>query len=123
MNPTSRRIAAPIQVGAVALSLLYCGKAACEPLEPDEPEALEASATVVLPAAAAAALAQSFRGRRGAKEPPKLRTGMHVVVRVAVVDMVAHPDSADVRLALRSKLLKGSSVAKSQLALAVVWRF
>ncbi len=72
----------------------------------------------------ASALAQSFRGpaAAAAKTASQPRPGMHVVLRVSVVDMIAHPDSGDVRLAFRSKLLKGS-IAKTPLAVAVAWRF
>jgi hypothetical protein len=50
------------------------------------------------------------------------RLGMHVVVRLAVVDVVSHPDSGDVDLSPRSRLLS-RHIARKPLAVGVTWRF
>ena len=57
-----------------------------------------------------------------ASAPAVPRLGMHLVVRLAVLDLVAHPDSGDFDLTPRSRLLN-RSIARAPLALGVTWRF
>jgi hypothetical protein len=57
-----------------------------------------------------------------ARIPAEQRVGMHMVVRLAMVDLVSHPNSGDVNLTIRSKLLKGP-IAKAPVAVAITWRF
>jgi hypothetical protein len=77
-------------------------------------------------APAAWALAQRFRAPGKADGPARIpaeqRVGMHMVVRLAMVDLVSHPNSGDVNLTIRSKLLKGP-IAKAPVAVAITWRF
>ncbi len=61
-----------------------------------------------------------LRQASAARAQPRL--GMHVVVRLAVVDVVSHPDSGEVDLAARSRLL-GRPIARKPLAVGVTWRF
>lgn len=63
--------------------------------------------------------AAARRAGEGAAEP---RQGMHVVVRVAVVDVVSHPGSGDVGFSPRSRLLN-RTIARKPLAVGVTWRF
>lgn len=123
MKSTSHAIALLLRTVVIGVLALQCQRALATDAAADDQSAAPA---IHSPAPAAMALAQSFRGpgTSGAavKAPAQPRLGMHVVVRLAVVDVVAHPDSGEVRLELRSKLLKGS-IAKSQLAVAVAWRF
>ena len=131
MKTTSHRIG---RVAHRVVDLLLCTAVAGFLAQPGQPAlAAEAGAdsdssapALALPAPAALDLVQSFRapaaGSAAAKAAAQPRIGMHLVVRLAVVTLEAHPDSGDVRLALRSKLLKGS-IAKTPFAVAVAWRF
>jgi hypothetical protein len=124
MKSTSHSIALLLRTVVAGVLALQCQCALATDAATDDQGA--APTTTSSPAPAAMALTQSFRGPgtggAATKAPSQPRLGMHVVARLAVVDLIAHPDSGDVRLALRSKLLKGS-IAKSQLAVAVTWRF
>ena len=77
------------------------------------------------PGSAATAVARTLetpppRQRLAERTPGRL--GLHVVMRVALVDVVSHPDSGSLNVALRSRLL-GRSIAHAPLALGLAWRF
>ena len=78
-----------------------------------------------VPTPAAQLIALNLResvARHAGAQRAQPRLGMHVVVRLAVVDVVSHPDSGDVDLTLRSRLLN-RSIARKPLAVGVAWRF
>lgn len=120
MNTPTHRFTPLLHAVIAGLLAIQCQQA----LATDAATGGDAAApSISSPTPLASALAQSFRGpAAAAAKTSQPRLGMHVVLRVTVVDMIAHPDSGDVRLAFRSKLLKGS-IAKTPLAVAVAWRF
>ncbi len=106
-------------VAAQAMLTLACQGALGAGIEADlEPPA-------PMPTPAAQLVAQSLRETwtpLAAEVRAQPRLGMHVVVRLAVVDVVSHPDSGDVDLSPRSRLLN-RTIARKPLAVGVTWRF
>ena len=83
--------------------------------------------TTTPPTMAALAAMQTFRSaapRRAdsARARWLARPGMRVVLRVPLVDFIAHPDSGDMLFTTRTKLLKGS-IASARVAVAVAWTY
>ena len=83
--------------------------------------------TAVRPTMAALGAMQSFRSaapRRAdsARARWLARPGMRVVLRVPLVDLIAHPDSGDMLLTTRTRVLKGS-IASARVAVAVAWTY
>ena len=84
--------------------------------------------TAAQPTMAALAAMQSFRGTGASRRADSARTrwlarpGMRVVLRVPRVDLIAHPDSGDMLLTTRTKMLKGS-IASARVAVAVAWTY
>lgn len=118
MKTPSLCVALLLQTIVAAALALPCPRALATDID-------SATPAVSVPTATEQALALRFRGPVGAvaKKGAPSRLGMHVVVRLTVLDLVAHPDSGDVKLGLRSRLLKGSAIGKAPLAVAVHWRF
>jgi hypothetical protein len=122
--PTARRTARPalfsLRAAVVhALLALACQGVLALGAEADR----EPAQTAATPAARLVAHHQRETATRQAGEVVTgPRQGMHVVVRVAVVDVVSHPDSGDVDLSPRSRLLS-RSIARKPLAVGVTWRF
>jgi hypothetical protein len=113
-------ILAPLRMLAAVATLVLTGHGA---LAADREAGTESALS--LPTPAAQLVAQSLREtvlRQASAARVQPRLGMHVVVRLAVVDVVSHPDSGVVDLAARSRLL-GRPIARKPLAVGVTWRF
>ena len=97
------------------------------PTAPSTPQQPSSSAPPFGPTAAVAHTAaqrdlEAPSRRQSLAERSPGHLGMHVVLRVALVDVVSHPDSGSVHVSLRSRLL-GRPIARAPLALGLAWRF
>ncbi|MBL8348422.1 MAG: hypothetical protein JNN03_23550 [Rubrivivax sp.] len=117
---TTHGILALLRMLAAVATLALTGRGA---LAADSEAGIEPALSV--PSPAAQLVAQSLREtvlRQASAARAQQRLGMHLVVRLAVVDVVSHPDSGEVDLAARSRLL-GRPIARKPLAVGVTWRF
>jgi len=117
---TARAASARLSTWALLAGLALCGQGA---LAERGAAVTEPGSSETTPAARLVAHHQREPAARQASETrAQPRLGMHVVVRLAVVDVVSHPDSGELDLAVRSRLL-GRPIARKPLAVGVTWRF
>lgn len=112
------------QAALVALALACHGARANTAGAEAKAEGMPQASALPTPAAQVVARSLHEGATRSAVAPALAapRPGMHLVVRLAVLDLVAHPDSGDFDLTPRSRLLN-RSIARAPLALGVTWRF
>ncbi len=106
---------------AQAALTLFCHNAMAADVDADVDAEPWPAATTVAAQLVAQIQRETVARTIGTQRAP-LRQGMHIVLRLAVVDVVSHPDSGDLELSPRSQLLN-RSIARKPLAVGVTWRF